>query len=645
MHKLYRENPTNDAIKQEFINYRNHVNHLTRLAKINYYKQEINKNLNSTKHLWKTIKNISVPAKDNEVQQIMTETNVLTSDDLIIANTFNNYYANVGKELASKINKPQSTPPTRQISQHSIYLEPTDKNEIINIIKTLKVRKAPGIDGIKTETLHEICDEIALPLTFLVNRIIDTGICPSEFKTAVIKPIFKKGDKNIPSNYRPISLITSLAKIFEKIIKVRMVKFIEKYKLISDKQFGFREGKSTQDAISCLTSEIYKNMDEGNPSLCIFLDLAKAFDTVSHKRLLEALQDIGIRGNAHKLISSYLTQRKQYVKIRTKTSSEKVVEYGIPQGTVLGPLLFTIYLNNLLTMKTSGMIISFADDTAIYYKDQTWVDLKNNVENDMKLIIDWFNHNILTINFEKTKFIPFACYKNNLPKFQSLKINNISESIEIMSADHIKYLGVTIDKHLRWDVHVRNVSRTLRSILYNFKYFNKIVDTRHMRIIYFALVESRLQYAILGWGGVATTHLKKLDILQKRFLKIMYNKENTYPSDLLFIESKILDVRQLYFCSIVNYIYKNKTDLQYIDHPYSTRNKINLQVKTTMSEKTIGKRSHTYLCSRVYNFLPEQQKTQINDIKSLGLFKKKIKIYVLSIDRIIIHNLIVPRSY
>ena len=563
------------------------------------------------------------------------KSNKIIDNGEAIANTFNDFFTDVGKNLAEKIPQPTVLPSEKTIA-NSIFFEPTNKIEVVEVINTLKPKKAPGIDNIKSETLKKIAEEIAAPFTHLVNKIIETGKFPSVFKTAIIKPLHKNGDCREVTNYRPISLITNLAKVVEKIIKIRIVKFLEKYNVISDRQFGFRSGKSTQDAISSLTNEIYKAMDLSKPTLCVFLDLKKAFDTVSHSQLLKVLHDIGFRNNAYNLMESYLSQRKQYVKVNNFLSNERLVEYGVPQGTVLGPILFIIYLNSLLAINSSGVIISYADDTAIFYSDDTWVNLKLKVENDIINLINWLNYKKLTINYDKTKFLPFSIYKNSLPSYKELNISINNNPVEIKAANSIKYLGVTIDSHLRWDLHVSNTTKTLRSILYKFKYLKSILEVSHLKILYYALVESRLSYGILGWGGVADCHLKQLEVIQKKFLKIMLNKENTYPSNLLYTEAQILNIRKLYILSIAIKQFRTKTNLTYINHPYMTRLKTNDSVKTTTASKSITQKSYSFLAPRLHNYLP----SEIKNIQNLNLFKKKIKVFILHLECDVIQNLI-----
>lgn len=254
----------------------------------------------------------------------------------------------------------------------------------------------------------------------------------------------------------------------------------------------------------------------------------------------------------------------------------------------------------------------------------------------MSKLIDWFNYNKLTINYKKTKFVPFSVYKNTLPEYKTLTINSSSNIVNIEAVNHIKYLGVTIDQHLRWDVHVSNLARTLRSILYKFKLLKSFLEIPHLKIIYYALIESRLSYGILGWGGVANTHLKQLETLQKRFLKIMLSKERTYPSNLLYSEANILDLRQLYILSVSIKQFKTKDNLCYVDHPHKTRHKVKVSVKTPIATKSITQKSYAFLAPRLYNYLPDE----IKNIKNLNLFKKKIKLFILNSEQDIMHNLI-----
>lgn len=449
------------------------------------------------------------------------------------------------------------------------------------------------------------------------------------FKDSRVIPIYKKGDTNIASNYRPISLITNFNKIFEKVLKIRLVSYLNKYEILSNKQYGFKENKSTQDAILDLISKVHSFLDKATPCLCTFIDLSKAFDTVSHPLLLQALEDIGVRGECLKLFESYMSNRRQCVTVRGVSSEKLKIEYGVPQGSVLGPILFLIYINDLFTLPSRGNIIGFADDTAIIYNATTWVELKEIVENDLLYIKSWFDQKLLTLNLEKTSYLPFSCNRSNLPSFNSLNIEIQGNNYILQSETKVKYLGVIIDRHLRWDLHIQFVIKKLQFILYKFRQLCNILDQKQMKSIYHALVETHLNYGILAWGAAAKNHIRPLEILQKRFLKLMLHQKLTYPSDLVYSDAKIFDIRQLfYFTSNVKYhITKKNPPI----HDYNTRNKH--QYLPPFMAKTIGQRSFVFLGPKLYNTVPEVIKQM-----TIVSFKTKLKSHILSLPREIIHN-------
>lgn len=560
------------------------------------------------------------------------ENGEIITDKFKISNIFNNHYSDLGEQYASKVPTPENFTETVETLENTMYLYHTNEIEIQSIIKQLKVKKSPGNDDIRAETLKEISSEIAAPLAYLVNTCFDTECFPKSLKIGIIKPLYKSGDKVKVINYRPISLISNIAKIIEKILKVRIVSFLNKYKIISEQQYGFREKRSTEDAIYCLTSYLYNALDKKIPTICIFVDLSKAFDTVSHKILLEKLECYGLRGKIHGILKNYLSDRQQYVKIDNVTSDPRTITYGVPQGTVLGPLLFTIYINSLLTLKTSGTVLSFADDTAILYQANSWENLKRSVEIDFRIISKWFQHNKLTLNCDKTKYLPFTSYVNNLPDMGPLNIDALTQ---IPEADSVKYLGIIVDRHLRWDLQIQNIIKKIRGLLSRFKYLKQYLDISHLKVLYYALIQSQLSYGILGWGGVSECHLKHLNTMQKWIIKIIYNKNIRYSSDSLYKESQLYDIRQLFCFNILINIRKKKIKLDPVNHKYETRNKEN-NVTIPKCEKNIGQHSCNYLGHKLYNNLPES----IRSVNSFNIYKSKIKKWILETERSRFNNLI-----
>lgn len=280
-----------------------------------------------------------------------------------------------------------------------------------------------------------------------------------------------------------------------------------------------------------------------------------------------------------------------------------------------------------------GEIITFADDTVVFYEDKSWNELKEKVESDFSMLKKWFNSKILTLNLQKTFFLPFASYKSSLPNYNSLEISDINTTTEITRADKIKYLGIYLDQHLKWDAHIDHLVKKLRCIIPCIKYLHSIVPLNSLRTIYHALVESHLLYGILGWGGVNKTILNKLEVSQKRILKIILSKDINYPTNDLFIECHLFDIRQLFYYSICLYQYKNKNNLSAVSHNYLTR-KNREQFTVQFMKKSLGQRNYAYLAPKIYSVIPEN----LRNAKSLTKFKKECKKYILELPRLEIHK-------
>lgn len=637
MYKNLKKNKNNAFLNEQYKNYKNKLQMLLKKSKIKYIKEQIQQNKGNTSQLWKTIGSICQEGKSHEIISCIKDGDHVLTNPILIANTFNKYFSNVGKSLADKIDCPQENNADSAIhNANSIYLSEVTDLEILDAIRELKNNKLPGIDGIKSEVIKKIAPLILKPFSYIINRIINEGTCPEIFKIGIIKPLFKEGDKELVSNYRPITLISNFAKIFEKILKKRLTCFLDKYNILSDMQYGFREGRSTQDAICDLTSRIYDSLDKNEPTLAIFVDLAKAFDTVCHTKLLDKLNAAGIRGKAHKLLKSYLENRVNYVSIENINSNPEKVWYGVPQGTVLGPLLFSLYINDLLNINSAGKIISFADDTVVLYKSHSWNALRSLVQSDLSNIFQWFQSNVLTLNSKKTKYIAFSSYKVNIPHYTSIEITVNKNKIKLSEHDNIKYLGVMIDRHMRWDQHTSLIVKKIRGIIPKLKYLKEYLDLSELKIIYHSLIQSHINYGILAWGGVNNNYLHALNVIQKWSLKIILNKNYTYPTDMLFREAGVLDVRQLFGLAMCLQIYKNKSLLHFNTHEYNTRSKTSRLPKNIKCCKTIGQRCHTYLRTKMYTSLP----SNIKQINSFHSFKKLLKKWILDKPRNDIHAIL-----
>ena len=415
--KLYKKfitKPTTEN-KLKYTKYRNILNNLLRAAKKSHITAEIELNKFNMKETWKTLNNVLGRNKQTKLPDFFKDPdgNKIT-DSNKIANNFNDFFTNIGTKLANKISPPDSdyvSPLKSKNKQNSIFLNPTNTDEIIKITKNLKSSNSSGIDNISTKLLKMIIHEIAPVLSHIFNRSLLSGIVPSQLKIAKVNPIFKSGDNQVFSNYRPISILPSISKILEKIMYTRLFDFVTKNDILSPHQYGFRPNRPTYMAINDLYCKITDDLDNKHYSLGIFLDLSKAFDTLNHDILLHKLNMYGILANSW--IQNYLSNRKQYVAYNNSTSTHNDIVCGVPQGSILGPLLFLLYINDLPLSSHSSHFIIFADDTNILFSHKDPIQLEKLINNELKKISNWFKENKLSFNIDKTNFMIFKNKHNN----------------------------------------------------------------------------------------------------------------------------------------------------------------------------------------------------------------------------------------
>lgn len=353
----------------------------------------------------------------------------------------------------------------------------------------------------------------------------------------------------------------------------------------------------------------------------MFLDLAKAFDTVCHRRLLSRLYSIGMRGPVYRLFEQYLKQRKQIVRIGETDSEFRYITYGIPQGTVLGPILFIIYVNELFSLQTSGTVVSFADDTVLFVEDETWTGVENKIRCDLYKIIDWFDNSLLSVNLSKTVYVPFSNYSDKLPADDQLyiKLPFRRNNWTLSASQSVKYLGIYIDTHLRWDIQSSHLTKKLRSLFYLFKQLVNILDEANLRAVYHALVQTHLEYGIVGWGGAYDANIMPAIIAHKAVIKIMYNLPFQYPTTLLYKNTRLLCLRKIFYKKALLYSIKHKLIKDNVKHNYGTRFRENENIILPKMQKSIGRQTYTYIGQKMYNTIPQalKSKTEFRHFGSL----------------------------
>ena len=360
--------------------------------------------------------------------------------------------------------------------------------------------KVGGADEISAKMIKSIIHYIKEPLAYIFNLCIEKAIWPNILKTAEVVPIYKAGVKTDVSNYRPISLISNF---FEKIIHVRLLSFLMKHNIISKKQFGFIKNRGTTVALNYISDKIYKNLDKSIPTIAAFLDLSKAFDTVDHKILLYKLERHGIRGQALELMKSYLSDRQQIVKINNCKSDSSLITTGVPQGTILGPLLFIIYVNDLLEDLLDIEIASYADDTIIIASSKTWAEAAKAMNKNLQKVANWLALNKLSLNISKTVYMTFGNYCDSVPVAINIRINNQP----INRVTEHKYLGIIFDYNMKWNMHIKYVMRRTKYLIFIFAKLKNIMDTKTLMMIYYAFFHSIVKYGIIAWGGLYNNNL------------------------------------------------------------------------------------------------------------------------------------------
>ena len=402
-------NKKDPILKEEFHTnykkYRNLLSTLMKKSKQAYYDKYFERNWSNIKNTWKGIKSlISLKTVASSVPTVLSLDNGDTiTNPYDIANTFNNYFASIAEttKKSIKYSHKHFSDYLSNESSSTIFLQPTDKEKIANIISSLNSNKTSGPNSIPYRVLFLLKNEISKQLADLFNLSFMTGVFPSVLKTAKVVPVFKKDSKLNYSNYRPISLLSNIEKIPEKLMYKRLYAFLDYNNIIYDLQFGFRQQYSTSHALINITENIRKALDDGNIGCGVFVDLQKAFDTVDHQILLAKLNHYGIRGVSNDWFKSYLSNRNQYVSINGYESGLAAINCGVPQGSVLGPLLFLLYINDLNQAIKFCKVHHFADDTNLLCLSKSIKKLSKLVNADLKHLLNWLNANKISLNVKK----------------------------------------------------------------------------------------------------------------------------------------------------------------------------------------------------------------------------------------------------
>ena len=418
---LYIKNKNSQQLKLNYTSCRNAYFQKVKSTKEEFYQKHLLKVKNDVKGTWNVINSVLGRSKDKQLFKLLVKGDEITNKKEI-ASEFNKHFSSVAKKLVKKIPVNRSRKRFDKFlgerNEKSIFLYLTNPSEISKLLRSLSEKSSYGWDDIPQKLIKSSPFNIIRVLTHIFNLSMKEGIFPEKMKIAKVIPIFKKGSTANMENYRPISLLPVFSKILERLIYIRLNKFLKKYNIIFNKQSGFREKHSTEHATAYLSSKLYNALDDRKKALCVYMDLSKAFDTINIDILIEKLHHYGIRGIANDWFKSYLKDRKQFVVIGSHQSEGLCdIIHGVPQGSILGPVLFNIYINDFWRCLTFSEAIMFADDTTLLFKGTDIDCLKDEVSNDLSSATDWLAENKLSLNVKKTKYMCFDLTRSKYPQF------------------------------------------------------------------------------------------------------------------------------------------------------------------------------------------------------------------------------------
>lgn len=565
-----------------------------------------------------------------------------------VAQKFNDYFSTIAENLKVNIvnNDPSQNFQTwlKDPVPDSMYITPTHPDEINNTIGSLKLKTTSdtNIGALKAAAAVPGFNGI---MSNIINSSFQRGIFPTQLKVAKVVPIHKTGKKTEISNYRPISLLSAFSKIFEKIMHSRLYNFLQQNNSLTDLQFGFRQKRSCEHALLVAQNELLHAINKKQIALLLLIDFSKAFDMVNHDILLQKLNHYGIRGIANDWFRSYLENREQYVSVGGQNSNKQKLKYSVPQGSILGPLLFIIYINDMPNINKLAKFILYADDANIIITGNTLAEISSIFAELSSALTNWVSHNELLLNAKKTNYMIFTRKRNLAYNTLIPKINGIS--IERKSV--AKFLGVLVDDKLSWSQHIAAIKAKMSryiGILYKLK---KVLPLKARILTFNSLVQSHINYCSLVWGCTTKNKIDSIFSTQKKAMRAImpgwvncFYREGICPSHTksTFTEYGMLTVQNVILKNILIFMYKicNNSSLL----PPSVANTISTEAPTPQTSTDYNSEWYSQYNSTPYNassFFKAPllytditiNSTELNE-HSLNTYKNTVKRYLLSVQ-------------
>ena len=632
--RLLKIYDTNLVISERYKYYRRKVVSLIRSAQICENDKILSQNINDSRKVWKHLNNI-LRNRDAALKDFCSSIKIqekTTTNGIQIADHLNSYFVNVASQIKSKIlantvnNNSHILEMEAYEIEHSFIAPKCTEDEVKQIIKSLKSSDAQDFYGISNNILKFHSCEIASSLAKLINQSLDNGDFPDVLKLAVVKPLFKGGDKTQPNNYRPISILPIISKILESSILSRLVNHLTSNSIISENQFGFVTKSNTEAAVLHLLNKIYNNIEEKKITATLFIDYQKAFDCLDHKVLIQKFKKLELSRPFLNILISFISNRQQCVKNNDITSDFREVTSGVPQGSILGPTCFLIYINSISRLRLNGDIQLYADDCAIVYNELEFNSMKYRIEDDLKKLKTWMECHFMSINVSKTYYLLFQGRKKlENPAQLSLNVKYGNEIID--RVEKVKYLGLFIDEDLKFQTHLEHIRNKLLPMAFAIRRIRHRISEKTANQLYFAHVYSHLTFMNPLWSSANKERIGDLFVIQKKVLKMIHKKNILTPTNELF-SNKILPLPVIndYHLLILAFkikhnLIKHNSIIQYVNevHSYNTRQTGNFYV--TAYETRYGCANFYHRGLTKYNQLSDS----VKKFHTIKIFKLRLR--------------------
>lgn len=614
----------------EYRSIRNRVNVLRESTKRNYYQSLLIKNQYSSKKTWEVLNGIAGrnARTNSKFSQLNVDGSILTSA-ADIANAFNKHFGEAPVIIADSLPPCDSLNFKEYLTGHypNLTTRVMTATDVHDILKSLKRTGSGGFIDIPYIVISAAIEQIVAPLTSIFNRCLSEGYFPNILKISSVVPVFKKGSTDVANDFRPISILSTFSKIFEKFLHIEFSNHLNSHNAITASQFGFKHGVSTDIAIAKLLENVYKGLNQNLYGIGVFLDLQKAFDLVKHEILLEKLHHYGIRGSLLSLVRSFLFNRKQYVIINNSKSDILPIRIGTPQGSILSPLLFLIFINDIVNSSNILKFNLFADDTCIYLNHSNIQDLFSTFNIELGKISLWIKANKLSLNVKKSAYLLFSGRKllpNELPVLRIF-------DEPIVRLTETKFLGLIIDHQVNWKSHAAYVhSKVSRMIGVLYK-IRKMLTKSALKTIYYSLIYPHYRYGIIFWGSVNRCDFSKLFRAQKKVIRYIEGANRFAHSEPLFKTNKILKLEEIKTIEICKFIFNDlnfghRFDFSARNVTFEHNTRYNSHLSLPQPRINSFKNSIFYDGIKLFNTLPQYLKQYDNKAS----FKIYLKIMLLS---------------